>query len=430
MEDSPEVPERSRSIVRSILTVATGSALGSIIGFAVSPALTRLFTPAEFGIFSVATAVVMILANVVTGRLELAVPLPRSDRDARDLILIGAAIAAMTIVALTLVGFFAPDLAATLAPEGLDGAFLAIPVLLVPVASFTLLNAWAIRQSRYRAIATRNVAQASVTAVTQLAFGLVGVGVAGLLVGYFLGQLVGALTLLHRSGLSRVGKVERESLGAVARTYRRHPLILAPSGFVNALGAQTPVLVVAATYGASAAGLVALTQRVLAVPAMLLGQSTAQVYVSELALSNRSGDHAALLPLFWRTTRLLAAIGLFLVVVGGPVSYVAFGPVFGAKWEEAGTLAALMTVGVAAQLVGSAVSQTLVVFQRMAMIVLWDLGRLATAVGVLWFAWQADWSLTQAVALLSAATVVVYVVYWGMSHRTLVTRVGLQTPHP
>lgn len=419
MEDSPEVPGRSRSIVRSILTVATGSALGSIIGFAVSPALTRLFTPAEFGIFSVATAVVMVLLSLVTGRMELAVPLPRRDSEARDLLLIGVAIAVLTITALTVVTFLAPDLVAGVAPESLRDTFLAVPVLLVPIASFTLLNAWAIRQSRYRAIATRNVAQAAVTAAAQLALGLVGLGVAGLVAGYFVGQLVGALLLLHRSGLTSVTPPTKASVREAGRTYRRHPFVLAPTGFVNALGAQAPVLVVAATYGATAAGLIALTQRVLAVPITLLGQATAQVYVSELARSHRSDERDALLPLFRRTTRLLLAIGALLVVVGAPVSYVAFGPVFGSEWSEAGTLAALLTFGVAAQLVGSSVSQTLIVFQRLWTIVLWDLGRLAATSGVLLGTWQAGWSLTEAVALLSATTVVVYVVYWWLSLRTL-----------
>lgn len=420
MNHPVDAPPKARSLVRSILTVASGSALGSLIGIAVSPALTRLFTPGEFGVFAVAAAVVMVLLTLVTGRMELAVPLPSKDSEARDLLLIGATIAVLTISALVLVALLAPDLAAEAGPESLDGMFLAVPVLLVPVASFHLLNAWAIRQSRYRAIATRNVAQASVTAVAQLGFGLLGHGVWGLVAGYFIGQLVGALTLLHRSGLLSLGPVSRSALTQTARTYRRHPLVLAPSGFVNVLGAQAPVLIIAATYGATAAGLMALTQRVLAVPVTLVGTATAQVYLSELALGKRSGDFAKLLPLFWRTTKLLGLLAVGLVLVGAPVSYFAFGPIFGAEWAEAGTVAALLTAGVAAQLVGSSVSQTLIVFQRLWAVAAWDVGRLVATCVVLTVAWWLGATLVEAVGLLSITMVITYVVYWWLSHRTLV----------
>lgn len=406
-------------LARSIVTVATGSALGSVIGFAVSPALTRLFTPTEFGTFSVATALVVILLNLATGRFELAVPLPSAERDSRDILLLGAAFASATTILLLLATVMVPDRIMSLAPSALAGILPAVPILMVPVASFTLLNAWAIRQSRYRAIATRNVAQASVTAAVQLGCGLIGFGVGGLLAGYFVGQLVGSLALLHRSGLTKFGKVSLANLRQQLRVYRRHPMALAPSGLVNALGGQAPVLVVAATYGVSAAGLLALTQRVLSVPMTLLGISTAQVYLSELSRGIREGNNAALMPLFKRTTMILCAIGLCLLALGSPSLYYLFEPLFGHQWSEAGPLAAVLTLGVAAQLVGSSVSQTLIVLQRIWLIVAWDLGRLTATVVALAYAWWGDWPLLQAISLLSGVTAITYLIYWFLSFRSL-----------
>lgn len=409
--------DRGNPLVRSILTIASGSVLGSAVAFLVSPALTRLFTPEEFGAFSVASAIVVTLLPLVTGRLELAVPLPREENDARALLVLGGSVAAVGCTLLLAVSLLTRGLAEAVTPDAVSDLLVALPVLLVPMAGFQLLNAWAIRQSRYSAIATRNVLQACVTAAAQLIAGLIGYGALGLLGGYFLGQTVGLLALLVGSSVR--GHVDQPRVRSVATTFRRHPLILAPAGFINGLGAQAPLLVVAATYGATGAGLFALALRVMAVPVALLGQSTAQVYVSELARSHREGDSELLLPHFWRTTKLLSLIGVALVLVGAPVSYLTFGAVFGGEWAEAGTIAALLTVGTAAQLVGSSVSQTLVVFEKLWTLAIWDCVRLAITVGTVVLGWSLGWSLASSAALLSAVTVLLYVAYWRMSFAAL-----------
>lgn len=406
-------------IVRSILAIASGSVVGSLIGLAASPLITRLFTPEEFGVFSVATATAVILLSLVTGRIELAVPIPSADREAQTLLVLGLAMATITIGLIATTALAWPGLWEAVASNELHGHLLAVPALLVPMSAYQLLNAWAVRQARYRAIATRSVLQSTATAIAQLAGGALALGSLGLIGGFFVGQLVGAASLAIGAGLTRNRGAARTEWGAVARSFRRYPLILAPSGFVNALGLQAPLLVVASTYGIREAGVLALAQRVVAAPAFMVGQSAAQVYTGELAKGVRAGERDQLLVLFWRTTRLLTYGGCFLAFVAGPIAYWSFGAIFGAEWAQAGSLAAVLAFGVAAQVVGSSVSQTLAVLQRFWTVAFWDVMRLALSVAALVASWRLGANLVEATAALTVTMVATYAFYWWLSYRAL-----------
>ena len=71
--------------VRRLTILSGGFLLGQLLILATSPILTRLFTPAEFGVYAVFTALTGIFGNVLSMRYELAVPIAKGDRDAAAL---------------------------------------------------------------------------------------------------------------------------------------------------------------------------------------------------------------------------------------------------------------------------------------------------------------------------------------------------------
>ena len=67
---------------RNVIKLMMGTSLAQAIPIAISPILTRLYSPEEFGRFALYMAVAMIASVLVTGRYELAIMLPRHDKDA------------------------------------------------------------------------------------------------------------------------------------------------------------------------------------------------------------------------------------------------------------------------------------------------------------------------------------------------------------
>ena len=64
---------------RNVLTLFTGTAIAQAIPILISPILTRLYSPNDFGIFSAYLAIVSILGLFATWKFELAIPLEKED---------------------------------------------------------------------------------------------------------------------------------------------------------------------------------------------------------------------------------------------------------------------------------------------------------------------------------------------------------------
>jgi O-antigen/teichoic acid export membrane protein len=64
---------------RSVALVTAGSVLGQGLVLASAPLLTRLYTPADFGVLAVYGSIVSLVAVVAALRYELAIALSRHD---------------------------------------------------------------------------------------------------------------------------------------------------------------------------------------------------------------------------------------------------------------------------------------------------------------------------------------------------------------
>ena len=102
--------------------------------------------------------------------------------------------------------------------------------------------------------------------------------------------------------------VTRASLIESAARYRRFPMLLTWSGLLNVGGLQLPSILFAAGFGAAAAGLYALSYKVLVLPTMLVAQAVGQVFLSRAAAL--AGEPARLRALSERTALALFAGGL------------------------------------------------------------------------------------------------------------------------
>ncbi|MDN5539770.1 MAG: oligosaccharide flippase family protein, partial [Comamonas sp.] len=71
---------------RSVLTLLTGTAFAQAIPLIISPVLTRLYSPDEFGAYALYTAIVSVLVVVATGQYENAVLLPKKELHAFSLV--------------------------------------------------------------------------------------------------------------------------------------------------------------------------------------------------------------------------------------------------------------------------------------------------------------------------------------------------------
>ena len=70
---------RNSPFVKNVISLMTGTTAAQAIPILISPILTRLYKPEEFGAFALYMAIASVLSVVVSGRYELAVILPEND---------------------------------------------------------------------------------------------------------------------------------------------------------------------------------------------------------------------------------------------------------------------------------------------------------------------------------------------------------------
>lgn len=407
---------------KGTLAILGGTASGQLLALLAAPLLTRLYEPSSFGLFTVLASIVAIVGTVAALRFELAVPLPKEERDAHGLAALGLVSTAATfLVTSAIVAIAGSRLAGAFGEPQLMPWLWLVPVTAALMGAYLLLNQLAIRHHRYGAIGRRNILQSAALVATQVALGFTDLKAGGLILGLTVGHGTSTTSLIAGSGLlspeARDGR-RRGSLRRLAKRYRRFPLVLAPSGLLNVLGLQLPVVLIAYWYGSEVAGWMGLSQRVLSLPVTLIGTAIAQVYLGELARAAHN-DLARARRLFYLVSKRLVliaiAIGVAVVALGPPI----FELVFGSQWVTSGTYAQALAFGLTAQLVAVPVSQTLIVFERQGLQLAWDSSRLVLLVGVLSACHLLGASATTALWAFGVGSGCAYVGSWFLSRHII-----------
>lgn len=398
--------------LRAIATIVAGSLAGQGVVVLSYPLLTRIYDPAEFGLLTVFTSVVSLVAVASTAALEAAISLPVQDQDAAAVAWASLSCVALTTLVTGAVGLVAAEpLAGLLGVPQLADYWWLVPLTVGVVGTYTVLSYWMIRGRSYGALGARNVLQGITQVGVQVGLGAAGVRPLGLLLGLGAGRLAGMGGLVSHRGLLRQPRPRGGAVRGAFRRYRRFPLLALPSAFTNKAGLETPLLLVSALYGDTRAGLLGLTVRVIAGPLTVVGQAVYQVFTGEssAALREPRGTMGSSLR---RATRRLLLVGTapaVVLVVAGPAL---FALVFGPQWSEAGQYARLLAVAYLAQFAVVPVSATLFLLERQGQEWAWATVRLGlTFVGPA-VCGIAGASITAAITALAVGHVASYVLLY------------------
>jgi O-antigen/teichoic acid export membrane protein len=317
-----------------VATITLGTGISQLIALAVLPALSRLFTPVAFGLFSVLSSIVAILLPAVALRLEFAIPLPADESTAASLT--RTAVSATVVVsALGGLGIWALiGLGPLEELRDLSAAPIWAGILLAESGLFAVFSAVALRLRAYRPIATRSVLQSAANGAFQLVAGIMHLGPTGLVAGSAAGRAVGiaALARVSRPYLRRPVNVRAWS--SICE-YWRFPVVFAPSAVLNSVGLAVPIIFVTAHFGVASGGQFGMSERILALPATLIIASFTQVLSAEVASRRRSGVTDTLGP-FLHASAVLALIAVPLAAVIWLIAPLAVPIVLGPQWDQVG----------------------------------------------------------------------------------------------
>jgi O-antigen/teichoic acid export membrane protein len=409
---------------RAVGVLVGGTAVGHAITAAAMPVLTRLYTPADFGVLAVFSAVFAVITVAVCLRYEIAIAIARSDDEAANLLAVAVATAATVSGLLAVIVVpAAAQVGAWLGQPALAPYLWMLPLCTFLAGVYAALQFWFVRQRQFSTLARTRIVQSAASSVAQIALGAAAVGPFGLIVGPVINGGAGCVGVLHR--LLRHDRVAMQAIAparmlSAAREYSNFPRFSAAEALANSASIQLPVMLIAALGSSAEAGHLMLAMLIVQAPMALIGGAVSQVYLSRAPEELRAGTLGAF------TADVIGGLlrsGVGPLLCLGIVAPFVFAPVFGVAWLRAGVVVTWLTPWFVMHFLTAPVSMALHVAGRQRLALSLQLAGLALRSGaVLAAARLAGGHLSEAYALSGLAF---YLLYLAVIART----VGCRAAH-
>ena len=388
-----------------VLRISGAVGLAQLLAFAASPLLTRLYSPDAFGHFAVLGAIVTTLTPLASLRYGWALPLPREEGVARDL---------LALCLIVVAGFAAVvGIAGTVLWTALEGWFTIRPVDIALLAVTMLViglhevgTSWLVRQQAFRQVAGVRFITLVATVAFQIVLGLLAPGATSLMLGFIGGYLAGFLrgAWHYREALASSARtMDRARMRDAAVEYRKFALVTAPSGVINGVGSMLPAWVLPSLYGLAMTGQWSLAARVLWQPVAFAGQAVNQVLWGTAARLQHDDPKRLWLLFVALNAGLLAAMTPALVLVWYGEEL--FALIFGPAWAEAGRYAGILVLGTIVSLAAQGTT-SLHVYGLNLWMSAWEFARMAVVAATLAAAWWLGLSAMGCIVALTAANAV------------------------
>lgn len=330
--------------IRTLMIGNVASQCVAILGFLL---LSRLYSPADIGVFSAHLAFATIVGNVAAWRYDMSIIMASSNHGAR----FGAAVALLLAFATIVIVF----LVAALFQKShvIETAMMAFGISIINLSSFGFTRA-----KRYRLTVLVNITRA-------LSFTLLGV------VLYFtplIGEQLIAASAFSLFGIALVlllaehrdlpwKNVVRRSkwTSAWLQKYRDLPTFAAPALLVNSSTASVPSILLLTLFSAEIAGIYALVVRIVSAPVQVISQAANTIYQREVATLRVQGQPIlSLTQRFFKTTSLMSIVGFVVLLI--LVWIKAFEFILGHKWAGIDFYVLVMTPFVLVRFIAKAIS--------------------------------------------------------------------------
>ena len=405
---------RNKELLGHVGGLAGAKAVAAVFALAITPIISRLFSPNDFGQAALWLSWCTILGHMSSLKYELAVVLPREEREAAGLYWLSVALLVLFTSVVALLLF--PTQGIAREAFGLDSTPQWVWWLIPGLLLFGLVDiqqSWLARFKRFYRVSGSIILGTVTTGFSRIGLGL---AFGSSPVAFIVGQLIGLIVkfvYLSTGKLNRIPQrsdhLTRDSLLGNARRFADFPKLNTPAALASSAAKNVPVLFLGALYGAAQAGLFAMAMRLAQSPIRLATRSMRSVLYQRLAsIANADGK---LFPTYAIACGTLAAAGLVPMLV-----LVAFGPpilgfILGPQWVESGVYLQIIAPWLYAILISIPVNPVLTVIRRQGVELLVQIASLVIRTLVFVVAFRIGWSATSAVAAFSAAAIVINLTY-------------------
>ncbi|UOQ87049.1 lipopolysaccharide biosynthesis protein [Gracilibacillus salinarum] len=396
--------------IRNVIIMVSGTAGAQAITMLLSPIITRVYGPENYGLMGTFMAIVIIMGPIASLTYPIAIVLPKKDSEAKNLILLSViiAISGAAIVAILLL-ILKPFIVEWFDIGDIQGYLYLIPVVLLGACFLQINEQWLIRKNSFKVSAKAAILQVIVTQGGKAGIGLFAPYASVLIIISAFNEAIKGIFMFLLSKRNVPLKfvknaINFEELKEVARKYRDFPKYRSPQVFLNASSQNLPVLMLTAFFGPAAAGFYSIGRTVLNIPSQLIGKSVGDVFYPRI--SEAANNKEDVTGIVIKATMILAMIGLIpygIIVAFGPQL---FSFVFGEEWFRAGEYARWMALWVYFMFINQPSVKTLPVINAQRFHLIFTIVMLIGRVSVLFLGYYLYSSDIVAVAFFGIASAV------------------------
>lgn len=333
--------QESKSFVKSVSILFTGTVVAQLIGYLASPIISRQYEPAQAAYLGLFLRITTLGAALATARLELAFPLEKKEHHAFGIYrfsmrfsLLISLIALISLLIYSGIDYTSRE----------DFFFLiSLPIGIFLVAFFNQGTSWSLRNEEYGVMSRSSLLLSSIINGLKVLFGFLGGNFLLLIGATILGYFFSSFTFLkdylrNRKKYDLTSKSKRTK-AIVAKNSDLYTYNL-PHVFIDLARDLLLASIIWNYYGKFEFGSFDHAYRMLRLPIVFVGAAIGQVLFRKCTTLMQ--ERKPIFPMVFKIVQLLVAISivpLFLIGVYGSDLFVF---VFGQKWQQSGEMATLM----------------------------------------------------------------------------------------
>ncbi|MFZ4401725.1 MAG: lipopolysaccharide biosynthesis protein [Bacteroidales bacterium] len=330
---------------RNVFTLISGTTIAQLISIISSLVISRLYTPSDFGVFTLFISISSIFALLLAGRYELAINLPKSDKEGLNVLGLSFKIniiISIFLILLSFITFFVFDYFFE------ENTVFKKWLFFIPfVSSFlnigNIIQNWFVRKKHFKLISYSKVINSIVNNGIAILLGLMTFGAWGIFLGNLFGVIASILFLtviFYNYYKKDLNKINRKEMNIVSKKYIDLPKTNSFQSLIDAFQIQGITYLMAIFFSNTIIGLYAMTLRLLQAPLFFIITSITQVFYQKASeMYNQGKDIRPLIKNTIKKTLVIALPLVVLVMIFGPS---VFTFVFGEQWREAGIYARIL----------------------------------------------------------------------------------------
>jgi len=378
------IPLKSDFLKNSLILIG-GTVLAQLIPLVLQLYLRRVYTPEDFGAFSVYFNLLSVFIIFCSLRYESAVVLPKNDIVSKNVLSLAILLTVFFgfLLFLFLLFFKHQFCEWVNFPTRYVNYLYLLPFSAMLFSVYQILNYWLVRNKLYKSSAINKVSRRFFEGLTQVL--LSGFRSSGLFMGDLIGNLANVLSgifQIKRNHKIAIKHISIRKMKFAAIRYKDFPLYNLGPTLLSSIANIVPFILINKFYSTEELGYIDLTKMVLSIPLAFVSVTISQVLFQQVS-EHRNNNNTILVEIK-KILNILVVISVLEIIIIQLWAPFLFGFVFGEKYSLSGEYSKILVFSFVFNFITSSFSSIFIALQKIKYYSIWQTSYFVL-ICMLWF---------------------------------------------